>query len=317
MFGLSMLWLKKTMGKRQQAPPQCELDKNDDDFTGSDAQEGVNPVNGFVIYYHLPNVKKDDVATLEIKDAAGNIVRSFTSKKDSLYQKWEGGPSANPTLTLQKGLNRLVWNMRHKTMVGVPNVYIEASFNGHKAIPNVYSIVLKVGEQQATTTGEIKANPLYNNTLNDYKEYEAIMSAMENNVTTMHNMVNSLDAKRQQLEQLMANSASDNALKAVYTEGVSLAKKMKAWDEDMIQRRSKAYDDVENFPNKFTAEYLYLINQTESDIAVVNQASLDRKKELDAQWAILNAHAMDILNTDIPALNKKLWELGVGGIWKK
>ncbi len=92
---------------------------------------------------------------------------------------------------------------------------------------------------------------------------------------------------------------------------------MKAWDEDMIQRHSKAYDDVENFPNKFTAEYLYLINQTESDIAVVNQASVDRKKELDAQWAILKAHAMDILNTDIPALNKKLWELGVGGIWKK
>jgi ABC-type uncharacterized transport system permease subunit len=206
--------------------------------------------------------------------------------------------------------------MRHKTMVGIPNVYIEASFNGHKAVPNVYSISLKVGEQQATTTGEIVANPLYSNTLNDYKEYDALMSTMENELTTMHRIVNLMDAKRQQLEQLMANIAADNALKAVYTEGVALAKKMKDWDEDMIQRRSKTYDDVENFPNKFTAEYLYLINQTESDIASVNQPSLDRKKELDAQWTALKARATAFLNTDIPALNKKLWDLGVGGVWK-
>ena len=299
------------------ATGRSELDKNDEEFKGSDAQEGVNPANGLVIYYHLPEVRKGEVATLEIKDGAGNVVRSFSSRKDSLYQKWDGSPSANPTLSMQKGLNRLVWNMRHKTMVGIPNVYLEASFNGHKAIPNVYSISLKIGEQQAMTTGEILANPLYSNTLNDYKEYDAVMSAMEDELTAMHKMINSMDAKRQQLEQLMANISADNALKAVYTEGGALAKKMKAWDEEMIQRRSKAYDDVENFPNKFTAEYLYLINQTESDIASVNQPSLDRKKELDGQWSELKTRAMDILNNDIPALNKKLWELGVGGIWKK
>jgi photosystem II stability/assembly factor-like uncharacterized protein len=296
---------------------RSELDKNDDEFTGSDAQEGVNPANGIVIYYHLPEAKKDDIATLDIKDAAGNIVRSFSSKKDSLYQKWDGSPAENPTLTLQKGLNRFVWNMRHKTMVGIPNVYMEASFNGHKAMPGTYSMSLKIGEQQVTTTATILANPLYANTLNDYKEYDAVMSQMENELTTMHQMVNSMDAKRQQLTQLLSTLSADNALKAVYTEGSSLAKKMKAWDEDMIQRQSKAYDDVENFPNKFTAEYIYLINQTESDLPSVNKPSLDRKAELDVQWASLKARAMEILNNDLPALNKKLWELGVGGVWKK
>ena len=30
---------------------------------------------------------------------------------------------------------------------------------------------------------------------------------------------------------------------------------LKNWDEDMIQRKSTSYDDVENFPNKFTADY--------------------------------------------------------------
>jgi hypothetical protein len=91
---------------------------------------------------------------------------------------------------------------------------------------------------------------------------------------------------------------------------------MKAWDEDMVQRKSKAYDDVENFPNKFTANYLFLINATESDIPRVNQPSLDRMRELNAQWSGLKARADEILNRDIPALNKKLFDAGLGAIWK-
>jgi photosystem II stability/assembly factor-like uncharacterized protein len=295
---------------------RSELDRNDDDFKGTTTEEGVNPANGIVIYYHLADVKKDDIITLEIKDAAGNLVRTMSSKKDSLYKKWDGGPSPEPTLTTQKGLNRFVWNMRYPTMAGVPNTYYEASFAGHKAVPSKYSFTLKVGTQNSTTDAEILPNPLYPNDLNNYKEYNAFMTKAENELTNMHKLVNLLDAKREQLEEVLKTLPSDDKFKAVNTEGPLLVKKMKAWDEDMVQRKSKAYDDVENFPNKFTAEYMFLINQTESDIPVVNKPSMDRQKELDAQWAMLSARASEILS-DISMLNKKLGELGVGSIWKK
>jgi hypothetical protein len=59
-----------------------------------------------------------------------------------------------------------------------------------------------------------------------------------------------------------------------------------------------------------------MINQTESDIPRVNQPSLDRMKELNAQWATLKARADEIQNKDLPALNKKLWDAGLGAIWK-
>ena len=207
--------------------------------------------------------------------------------------------------------------MRHATMIGIPDVDFEVSFAGHKARPDKYMLTLKIHDQTISTTAEILANPLYTNTLNDYKEYNAVMSDMENEVVKMHKMVLLMDGKRQQLAQLLTTLPSDAAFKAVHTEGDTLVKKMKAWDEDMVQRKSKAYDDVENFPNKFTAEYFFLINQTESDIPVVNKPSLDRKAELDAQWATLKACAAEMLDKEIPALNKQLWDLGVGGVWKK
>ena len=294
-----------------------ELDKTKDDFTGSTSTEGVNPANGIVIYYQLPELKKDAEISLEIRDEAGNLVRTYSSKKDSLYKKWDGGPPEQPTLSKQKGLNRIVWDMRYPTMPGIPNVYYESSFKGHKASPGKYSITLKSGGEQVSTSASILPNPLYKMELSNYKAYHEMMQAMENELTEMHQLVNGLYVTKEQLEQLLAFLPKEPRFKTVREEGENLIKKITAWDEDMVQRKSKAYDDVENFRNKFAANYIFLINQTESDIPVVNQPSIDRKKELDAGWAKLKARSTAILETDIPSLNKKLVDLGLGPVWKK
>ena len=143
------------------------------------------------------------------------------------------------------------------------------------------------------------------------------MNQMEQEVTKMHQIVNSLNAKRIQLEGILNTLSAEEKYTSLKKEGDVLVKKMKVWDEDMVQRRSKAYDDVENFENKFTANYMFLINQTESDLPRVNQPNVDRLKELNITWATLKAKADEIMNKDIPALNKLLWAAGVGAIWEK
>jgi hypothetical protein len=59
-----------------------------------------------------------------------------------------------------------------------------------------------------------------------------------------------------------------------------------------------------------------MINQTESDIPKVNQPSLDRMKELNATWTTLKARGTDLLERDIRAFNTRLWDAGLGAIWK-
>ncbi|MDP9230389.1 MAG: glycosyl hydrolase, partial [Bacteroidota bacterium] len=293
-----------------------ELDESNADFTGLHKTRGVNPSTGVVIYYQLPELKDTVRLIMEIKDAAGNVVHTYSSKKDSTYKKYDGGPPAEPVLSKAKGLNRFVWNMRYSTMPGVPDAYIESSYRGHKGIPGKYTVTLKMGEQKVSADAEILANPLYPADAATYKEYNSIMSGMENELTAMHKMINNMNAKREQLESLLASLPADEKYAALKTEGSALVKKMKTWDEDMIQRKTKVYDDADNFPAKFTANYLFLINQTESDIASVNQPSLDRLKELNAEWATLKSRGVEILDKDIPALNKKLWDAGVGAVWK-
>ena len=293
-----------------------ELDQTSDEFTGASTFRGVNPSTGVVVYYQLPELKKDDEITMEIKDSAGNVVRSFSSKADDKFIRYDSGPRPNPTLTKAKGLNRFVWDLRYASMVGVPHVRIEGGFNGHKAIPGKYSITLKTPTQTLSTDAEILANPLYPTDAATYAEYHRTMSSMEAELTNMHRLVNSLFERQKQLESLLGSLPPGEKYAAIKKDGDALLKKMKAWDEDMVQRKSKAYDDVENFPNKFTANYLFMINATESDIPRVNQPSLDRLRELNAQWATLKARHDEIVNRDLPALNKKLWDAGMGAIWK-
>ena len=293
-----------------------ELDDTDEDFTGASRSRGVNPANGIVLYYQLPELKKEDVVTLDIADASGKVIRTISSKGVDGFKKWDGGPSAEPTLSKSKGLNRFVWDMRYPTIPGVPGVYIEAGYNGHKTIPGKYKFTLKSGTQSVTTDADILPNPLYSTTTAQYREYDAVMSRMETSVTAMHKTVNALHEKQIQIEAMIASLPADDKFAGVKKDADALVKKLKAWDEDMVQRKSRAYDDVENFANKFTANYMFVINQTESDLPRVNQPSIDQDEKLNAQWQTLKSRSEELLTKDIPSLNKKLWDLGIGAIWK-
>jgi len=276
----------------------------------------VNPANGIVVYYQLPELADADTLTLEIADAAGRLIRTFTSVKDTSFHRWDGGPPAAQMLAKEEGLNRFVWDMRHATIPGVPGVYVEASYRGHKASPGGYRFTLKAGDRSVTSEAAILANPLYTTDAATYSEYDAFMSGLESDVTLMHETVNRLYDAQGQLQAILSALPADRQYAEVRQEGDSLLARMKAWDADMVSRQSKAYDDVENFAQKFTANWLFLINMTESDLPRVNQPSRDRLAELRPEWERLKVMADAMIEQQIPALNAKLWALGYGAIWR-
>lgn len=290
------------------------LSGNSDGFKGSNLFSGVNPANGVVFYYELPKVADTVAVTLQIKDDKGIVINSFTSVKDSLYRRWDGGPSASPNLTKNEGLNRFIWNMRYPIMPGIPDMYMEASYSGHLVSPGNYQAVLKVGNAIYNTDVVIEKNPLYETKDGQYQTYDVFMTAMEQSLTDMHQKVNLLMSAQTQIRQAISILNKEKGHEDLIKIGNALVAQLVAWDETMVQRKSKAYDDVENFPNKFTAEYFFLINQTESSIPRVNKSSIDRKAELDLQWNTLKAGAEKLINSDIPEFNKALWQAGVGAI---
>ena len=290
------------------------LDSNSETFKGTDPFNGVNPANGVVLFYELPIVADSIEISLVILNEKGKIIRELSSEKDPNYKKHNGGgPPPAPLLPKEAGLNRFVWDMHYPIMPGIPGTYMEADFRGHKAPPGTYTFQLKMGDKTASAKAKILETPGFETQQGQYAAYDEFMTEMEQNLTEMHQMVNTLHSAQMQLKRILEDM-EENILRK---DGMVLFNKLKKWDEDMIQRKSQAYDDVENFPNKFTAEYLFLINESNSTIPRVNTSSRTRKNELDKEWSQLKVQGNEFLNKLLPEFNQKLWAAGIGAIRTK
>ncbi len=180
-----------------------QLNYSSENFSGADDSEGVNPANGIVFYYYLPRNLKNKELSLEIKDEDGNVIRTINSKSDSNYQRYPGGPSPEPILSNKVGLNRFVWDMRHQSLPGIPTAYIEGSYRGHKAMPNLYSASLKQEDKLSEVSFSILPNPLYNITKEEYLETHKFKIITEANLTDMHTRVNTLKKIQSQLIKII------------------------------------------------------------------------------------------------------------------
>ncbi|PWL31549.1 MAG: glycosyl hydrolase [Fluviicola sp. XM-24bin1] len=291
------------------------LDDTDVDFSGAMSSGGVNPAYGAVIYYSLPELADSVKVELVIKDASGNTIRTFGTNGDPSHVGYPSGPSAPPTIDKEEGLNRFVWDLNHKGLVGAPRVYIEGGYRGRTVMPGEYTAVLKVGNETLEKKFSVLKNPKLDISDDAFVSYDAFLKEMEATVNDMHTKVNSLNKIKGQINAIMGDLKGDEFAE-VRKAGQELVKRLNSFDTTMVQRMNKAYDDVENFENKLSAEMLFVLSQSRNQMRRINASSRERFEEILKQWLPLKEEAETLLNTEIPAFNKLLWEVGVGAIRK-
>ncbi|MEM8895292.1 MAG: glycosyl hydrolase, partial [Bacteroidota bacterium] len=287
-----------------------ELDSSSPSVDGKGKFTGVNPASGVVMYYNLDTDSLE--LELTISDSDGNVVRQLSSKKDPNYKSYRGGPSADPTLSNSKGLNRIVWDMRYPQMAGVPTVYIEGSYRGHKAVPGEYTVTLKAGDRESSSSFTIMPNPILEATMADYQKQHKVMSSIQSRVNDIHGKVNDMSKVRDQIDAIIDRLSDDETYNEIVDKGKTLMKKLTEWDGELIQRKSEEYDDTINFPNKLTASYMFINGQLNSNIPFVTKGAEEQFGELEGQWKVLEGQYQEMLNKDIPAFNKSLNDAGVG-----
>jgi len=287
---------------------------NNNSATGTDLLKGVNPASGMVFYYNLPKLQANSEVKLTISDSNGKIVNTFSSFQDSNYIDYEGGPPKNSLLSSKKGINRFGWDMKHSLLKGIPEAYIEGSYKGHKAIPGKYKVNLSYLDKSFEITSQIIKNPISSVSDKDYKSYELFMSETEKIYNEMSIMTNDLHKSENQLNLLMVNlkNSGENEL---YEKAENLIIELKKWDHIMVQRLSKAYDDVENFENGFTAHYLALINAVDSELPQVTNGAKNKMVELNNKWKEYKNQAINILKPQINQFNVDCQKKGIGAIY--
>lgn len=264
---------------------------------------GQNPATGVSISYFLPENLDSATVTLDVINAAGKVIRSYTNQKDKAYQKYEGGPAPKVLLPTKKGLNRLGWDMRREALPGVNKVFVNGDYRGSLVGPSTYTVKLVTDKDTSTTTATILPDPRLDATLADFDAQQEILTKTEDAVREIHEAVNTMRNAKTQIEALQATWKSDTTMKTWLGDGKDLIKKITTWEDDLITPKQQTFQDVINFPNRLNAGLLDLRGRASTHNPRPTAGAQERLRELLAEWGTYKAAMQTIVNVDVAKFN--------------
>ncbi len=189
--------------------------------------------------------KKPD-ATLEILDAQGEVIRTFTNLKDE--------ESNDEPLTTKAGMNRYVWNLRHEGAERFPGMILWSGFgmSGPLALPGDYQARLTVGESVQTVPFVIEPDPRYDTSRADLEAQFAAQMAIRDKLSEAHGAIKDMRALRAQLDAIRARVKDQDAFDDLVAAADALDEKMTAVEEALYQTKNRSRQDPLNFPVRLT-----------------------------------------------------------------
>jgi hypothetical protein len=265
---------------------------------------GRNPANGVLLDYYLKEKADTVKVTLEILDASGKVLRSYSNKKDESFKPYAGGPPAKQTIPAEAGLNRFAWDFRTEALSGVQGVYVYGDYSGYRVAPGKYKARITHKGQSSETDLEIIADPKVTATAADWAAQQDFLKQAGEQFEEVHKNVNKMRQVKKQIETYN-ESLKDNAdAKDIVNTGKELIKKIEKWEGNLIEPRSKNFQDVINFPNKLNSEFLQLRGVADQHDPRLTKGVQDRARDVQADWAKYKQQMQILINSDISTYNK-------------
>jgi hypothetical protein len=194
---------------------------------------GKNPPDGVIVNYWLGS-KPECAVTLTFRDAAGNVVRTYTSDKAA-------ATAGDIRCTANSGMNRFVWNMRYPSAKPVPGsdaaspVGLTAdALLGPVAVPGTYSVELSAGGDSQQADFEVQADPRVSGSQEDLQQQFDFLIGVRDKVNEVHTAVERMRAIREQVDAWEKRAADER----VASLAGALKEKLAAIEEPLCQPKA-------------------------------------------------------------------------------
>lgn len=263
-----------------------------------------NPASGAVIYFHIKN--KDSVKSLklEIVDANNQVIRTYDKEKPKASNN--NAKEIDPIVQVRSGLNRFVWDIRHNNLPFIENVNIEGSNAGRTVVPGKYQLKLTINDTTLTTSIMVKADPRISATAADFEQQDTYSRMASEDVEAIHVSVNQMRKVQNQLNEFINRVDGMTAMDSLKKTAESLKNAIVKWEGNLIQAKSQSNDDVINFVNKLSANFIFLKGEIDGsgNIPYLTQGQKERFNELHAEWLKYLQQKNDFLEKDIKQFNE-------------
>jgi len=286
-------------------------------FDPADPIRGVDQTVN-VTYYLADDA---DEVTLEFRNARGELLQAFTGSADEGAEEEEEAAEESsfrrgggtPRASTRAGANRLRWNMRLAGYTDFEGRIFWAAGNmGPAVVPGTYSVSLSVdGREVESREFEIKLDPRIKGvTAADLQARFDLAVRVRDRTSEANEAVVSIRKIKGQIDARL-EEADDSGLQAS-AEEIKVA--LSAVEGEIYQVRNRSNQDPLNFPIKLNNKLAALMGVVESAEARPTDQSYEVFDYLSGLLQVQLDRLEEILDTDLPALNTRLAELGLDPI---
>jgi len=271
---------------------------------------GQNPPAGAVIYYYLKDApKKDTEAKVEILDASGNVIRTYSSTEYEPLEEPLDPDDKKPEKQLKPdaGLNRFAWDLRYEEARRVPGYYLweySAGARGPVAVPGHYQVRLTVGSQTQTADLELKLDPRVKVSQADLEAQFNLLIQTRDELSRVYDTVNQIQDVRSQLAGLKRRLPENAGSKNIVTAADALEKKLVAVREAFLNLDISANEDSLAYPPQLDAKLAFLAMDAGSADSAPTEAEQRQFQKLKRESGELLAKWDDLQRRDLAAFQK-------------
>ncbi|MFZ0563070.1 MAG: hypothetical protein WAM43_15750 [Terriglobales bacterium] len=286
--------------------------------------DGKNPPNGAVIYFYLKQAPKPETkqeVKIEILDATGNVVRSYSSNKsEPLDEPLDpDDKKREKEIKPEDGLNRFVWDLHYEEANRVPNYYLWEYNDGAKgplAVPGNYQVRLTASGKSLTAPFEVKIDPRVTTSQADLEKQFKLEVDVREQLNRVYDAVNQIEDVRDQLDGLKKRLVPSDSSKALFDGASALDAKLIAVRDPLINFKISASEDSLAYAPGIDAKLAFLSMSVAGFAdSAPTEAEYQEFDKLKRQTDELLAHWDEVRNADITNFQKLAAEQNIHPIY--
>ncbi|MFT4767742.1 MAG: photosystem II stability/assembly factor-like uncharacterized protein [Glaciecola sp.] len=263
--------------------------------------------NGAVIYYALSEELdvEEQSLTLDVLNAQGDVVRRIET--DAKKGVEGGGSGSSIALPAEKGLNRLVWDLRTDATqtLDYDVVYgsrADKSTAGYAIAPGTYTLRLQLAEESYEQSLEVSWDPINSYDGAAIEEQQAFVAEAFGMIDAVYTRVASLQSiqKQVQLRQSLAKEAGDDIVSEA---AESLLSALGDWQESVTTPQRETFQDVLNFHPRIDAFLIDVYQQADNAVLGLTRGQRERLDDLRPQWQAAMSAWQELMDEDVAAFN--------------
>ena len=181
---------------------------------------------------------------------------------------------------LEKAGNTFVWDTHYKGAEVLDDmIFWSASFDGAKAVPGEYKVVLEKIELSEEQNFTILPDPRSEVSISQMKKQFDFINNVNKTVDKAHKAINNIRSISEKLSDFEKNYSTNLKVEALIKEAKKLREELCSIEKALYQTKNRSSQDPLNFPIRLTNKLGYLNDLVaNSDFPPTNQDELVRKE---------------------------------------